>query len=169
VDGFAKTVVDQYHPDVIINLGYGRNTIEAWAENKTDGPDAAGVERHSEPADPDGPQWLQTTLPEQDIEKALDQVEDPSYNTRLHLRADPDSVPQDKRLEEAKQAQAEDSGNKYLCNYLNYRMLEATRGQGISSGFFHVDETTQPQELEAVLQQCTIAKLKERQTVKNVS
>ncbi|HEY3452894.1 MAG TPA: hypothetical protein VGK67_41515 [Myxococcales bacterium] len=160
VDEFSKTVVDQYKPDVIINLGYGRNTIEAWAENKTDGPDAAGIERHGEPADEAGPQWLQMTLPEEAIEKALDQVEDDSLGGRLHLRAG--EGPQPERLAQAKQAQEEDSGNKYLCNYLNYKMLEVTRGQGISSGFFHVDETTAPQELEVVLQQATLAKLRER-------
>ena len=161
VDEFSKTVVDQYKPDVIINLGYGRNTIEAWAENKTDGPDAEGIERHGEPADETGPQWLQMTLPEQAIEKALDQVEDNSLGGRLHLRAGEGT--QEERLTQAKQAQEDDSGNKYLCNYLNYKMLEATRGQGIASGFFHVDETTAPQELEVVLQQATIAKLKERE------
>ena len=164
VDAFSKTVLEQYKPDVIINLGYGRNTIEAWGENKTDGPDAAGIERHGEPADPNGPQWLPMTLPEEAIEKALDQVEDPSLGGRLHLRAGTGT--QTERLTQAKQAQDEDSGNKYLCNYLNYKMLEVTRGQGISSGFFHVDETTAPQELEVVLQQATIAKLKERQAPK---
>lgn len=160
VDEFSKTVVDQYKPDVIINMGYGRNTIEAWAENETDGPDAAGVERHGEPASENGAPWLQMTLPEEAIEKALDQVEDNSLGGRLHLRAGEGT--QQERLAQAKQAQDDDFGNKYLCNYLNYKMLEATRGQGISSGFFHVDETTAPQEMEAVLQQATIAKLQER-------
>ena len=164
VDEFAKTAIDKYHPDVVINLGYGRNTIEPWAENKTDGPDAAGVEHHGEPADPNGDEFLKTTLPVEQIEQALDKVEDASLGGREHLRAgEPGTASFDDRMGQAKQAQADDEANKYLCNYLNYRMLEVTRGQGIMSGFLHVDESTSPQELEAVLQQCAIAKLKERE------
>jgi pyrrolidone-carboxylate peptidase len=152
--------VEKYRPDVIINLGTGRHTIEVWGENKTDGADAKGVERHGEAAVEGGPQWLESTLPQEAIEKALERTEDAAAGGRIALRAGEGS--REQRLAQAQKAQAEDEGNKYLCNYLNYRMLEATRGQGIMSGFFHVDDTTAPQEMEVVVEQAVIAKLRER-------
>jgi pyrrolidone-carboxylate peptidase len=162
VDAFARTVLDKHKPDVIINLGYGRHTIEYWAENKTSGDDAAAVMRNGEPAVAGGRELLSMTLPEEAIERALARTEDTSYGDTIHLRATK-GKPRADRLEEARRAQLEDHNNKYLCNYMNYRMLDVTRGSGIMSGFFHVDETTAPQELEAIIEQSVIERLKQRQ------
>ncbi|MFN7133151.1 MAG: hypothetical protein ACK4N5_13815, partial [Myxococcales bacterium] len=164
VEAFSKDVLATYEPDVIINLGAGRNTIEAWAENETSGEDATGRSRFGEPALPGGPEWLQSTLPLSAIEAALDRAEDARNGGRLHLRAG-EGTPQ-QRLEQARLEQDRDWANKYLCNFLNYRMLAATRGTGVLSGFFHVDETTAPQELEVVVEQSLIAALQARRTTR---
>lgn len=159
VNAFAKTVRDTYQPDVIINLGAGPHGLEVWAQNATDGEDAAG-QSHTGPADAAGPDFEQSTLPIQQIESAMKRVEDPSKDGSLLLHA-PQQGTLDARLASAKQFQI-DAQNTYLCNYLNYRMLEVTRGSGIMSGFIHVDETTSPQELETVITAAVRAKLEER-------
>lgn len=166
VNAFAKTVREQYQPDVIINLGAGPHGLEVWAQNATDGEDAAG-QNHTGPADANGPDFELSTLPVQQIESAMKRVEDPSKDGSLLLHA-PQPGTLDERLASAKQFQI-DANNTYLCNYLNYRMLEVTRGSGIMSGFIHVDETTAPQELETVITAAVRAKLEERQQSPNVS
>ena len=163
VDAFARTVKDTYKPDVIINLGAGPHGLEAWAQNATDGEDAAG-QSHTGPVDASGPDFEQSTLPIQRIETALNKVEDPRNGGTLGLHA-PAQGTFDQRMADAKQFQI-DAQNTYLCNYLNYRMLETTRGAGITSGFIHVDDTTAPQELETVINAAVRSKLEEREASK---
>jgi len=159
VDDFARTVEDKYKPDVIINLGAGPHGLEVWAQNDTDGEDAAG-QNHTGPVDAKGPEFEQSTLPVQKIETALNKVEDPSKGGTLGLHA-PAQGTFDQRMADAKQFQI-DAQNTYLCNYLNYRMLQTTQGSGIMSGFIHVDDTTSPQELETVINTAVRSKLEAR-------
>ena len=159
VDDFARTVQEKYQPDVIINLGAGPHGLEVWAQNLTDGEDAAGKSRTG-PADANGPEFQQSTLPISQIERAMKKVEDPAKQGSLLMHA-PLEGTLDDRLASAQQFQ-KDAQNTYLCNYLNYRMLQVTRGSGITSGFIHVDETTAPQELETVLNAAITQKLQAR-------
>jgi pyrrolidone-carboxylate peptidase len=160
VEQFTQTVKDQYHPDVVISLGAGPHGLEVWGQNLTDGEDAAGVSRSNEKALEGGPDFLKTTLPVRDIEAAEARLEDQKNGGGLVMHASQTGT-LDERLAQAKQFQI-DASNTYLCNYLNYRMIEATQKDGIMSGFVHVDETTSPQELAAVVQQSVLAQLKKR-------
>jgi pyrrolidone-carboxylate peptidase len=160
VDDFARSVKQTYNPDVVISLGAGPHGLEVWAQNKTEGDDAAGVGRTGQPADPAGPDFASSTLPVDAIEAAERRAEDPSKGGTLGLHA-PATGSRDERWAAAKQFQI-DANNTYLCNYLNYRMLQTTRNTGIMCGFVHVDETTAPQELEVVIEQSIRAQLEKR-------
>lgn len=160
VDAFAKRVSEEMKPDVVISLGAGPHGLEVWAQNATEGDDAAGLYPSQPKANANGPDMLLGTLPAQRIEAAIGRIEDASKGGSLGLHASPEGT-FDERLDRAKQYQL-DAQNTYLCNYLNYRLAEQLRGTGTMSGFVHVDETTSPQELMTVVQESVLAQLEKR-------
>jgi pyroglutamyl-peptidase len=123
VDAFVDGEVKAWKPDVVIGMGFsaGAHEIKTHAVNYRTGADAAGVEGGDRPITEGGPQFRETTLP---VDKILED------QRRVHG---------DQGLTAVNHTEPDDA---YLCNYIEYRELQALQNTGAMAGFLHISDVT---------------------------
>lgn len=113
------TAIDEFRPDVVLNLGQGEAVgvrVERVAVNRCTAPrggDNDGYEPDGEPIVVGGPETYHSTLPVSEIVELLSNVK---FN-----------------------AAPSDSAGEFLCNYVMYTTLHhiATRALPVRAGFIH--------------------------------
>lgn len=120
VDSFVDGDLKTFKPDIVISMGYsaGAHEIKTYATNHRSGPDASGVEGGGVKIDPNGDEFEETTLPVDKILADQNKVRGGGLVNVGHT----------------------EPGDDYLCNYVEYKELEALKGTGAEAGFLHISD-----------------------------
>jgi pyroglutamyl-peptidase len=134
-------------PDIILSMGAGPREIEVKAYNENAGvADVAGnLGPGQGPIDPNGPATLNTTLPVDAINKRLANT----FGSAATLEST--TTPPDP------------GSGAYLCNYINYRLLQAFQGTNTEAGFIHISAETAPEEIQTILEAAVAEKARQAQ------
>jgi pyroglutamyl-peptidase len=129
-DKFVEKTIKHEKPDVVVSMGYsaGHHELKEFAVNHRSGADVHNKnvgyhETIDKKQDPDNA--LQTTLP-------IDRIK----RDQASLEGQDNARP----LEYAEEV---DQGDDYLCNYIEYRELDALKGTGVEAGFLHLSDADQ--------------------------
>jgi pyrrolidone-carboxylate peptidase len=125
--------------------------VEPRGQNwKSAYPDANGNTVAEGKIEVNGGEDLPTGLPQDAIGQALQKTFGHASMTDAHTTSPDDSA--------------------YLCNYMNYRLLESfPKGSGTMAGFVHVTDHTTAEEMQTVVEAAVSRRLEQRRAAEAVS